>query len=146
MDVFLHEEAVYGISVDPINDNVFASACDDGRVVLYDVRAPASEGTNNPRGKQQSNWSQAWRENQQRDVLVNFRSILCRKMPQPDAFSDVQSCGTKTAGDGKLQGRIRTVGCPNPEEVFQLLKFQPTLGILLSSGDGGGLVSLGILF
>ena len=45
MDVFLHDEAVYGISVDPINDNVFASACDDGKVVLYDIRSAPSEGT-----------------------------------------------------------------------------------------------------
>ena len=44
MDVFLHDEAVYGISVDPINDNVFASACDDGKVVLYDIRSAPSEG------------------------------------------------------------------------------------------------------
>ena len=45
VDVFLHEEAVYGISVDPINDNVFASACDDGKVVLYDIRASLAEGS-----------------------------------------------------------------------------------------------------
>ena len=45
VDVFLHEEAVYGLSVDPINDNVFASACDDGKVVLYDIRASPAEGS-----------------------------------------------------------------------------------------------------
>lgn len=45
MDVFLNEEAVYGLSVDPINDNVFASACDDGKVVLYDIRASPAEGS-----------------------------------------------------------------------------------------------------
>ena len=44
LDVFTHEEAVYGLSVDPVNDNVFASACDDGRILIYDIRAPAGDG------------------------------------------------------------------------------------------------------
>ena len=44
VDVFLHEEAVYGLSVDPVNPNVFASACDDGRVLIYDLRAPSNDG------------------------------------------------------------------------------------------------------
>lgn len=44
LDVFLHEEAVYGLSADPVNDNVFASACDDGRILIYDTRGPASTG------------------------------------------------------------------------------------------------------
>lgn len=44
LDVFIHQDAVYGLSVDPLNDNVFASACDDGRILIYDIRAPASEG------------------------------------------------------------------------------------------------------
>ncbi|XP_077494172.1 DDB1- and CUL4-associated factor 5 [Amblyomma americanum] len=39
-DVFLHEEAVYGLSVQPGNDNVFASACDDGCILVYDIREP----------------------------------------------------------------------------------------------------------
>ena len=40
----MHEDAVYGLAVDPINEDVFASACDDGKVHIYDLRAPASEG------------------------------------------------------------------------------------------------------
>jgi len=44
LDVFLHEDAVYGLSVDPFNDNIFASASDDGRIVVYDMRAPPTEG------------------------------------------------------------------------------------------------------
>ena len=44
LDVFFHDDAVYGLSVDPLNDNVFASACDDGRILIYDTRAPASNG------------------------------------------------------------------------------------------------------
>ena len=44
LDVFNHDDAVYGLSVDPLNDNVFASACDDGRILIYDIRAPPSEG------------------------------------------------------------------------------------------------------
>merc|ERR550532_1921788 len=42
-DVFLHEDAVYGLAVDPLNSSVFASACDDGRILIYDTRAPPSE-------------------------------------------------------------------------------------------------------
>lgn len=44
MNLFMHEDAVYGLAVDPINEDVFASACDDGKVHIYDLRAPASEG------------------------------------------------------------------------------------------------------
>lgn len=44
VDVFRHEDAVYGLSIDPNNVNVFASACDDGRVLIYDIREPASTG------------------------------------------------------------------------------------------------------
>ena len=40
----MHSEAVYGLAVDPINESIFASACDDGRVLVYDIRAPPSEG------------------------------------------------------------------------------------------------------
>ena len=45
LDVFQHEDAVYGLAVDPINDFVFASACDDGRILIYDIRASPSEGS-----------------------------------------------------------------------------------------------------
>ncbi|KAH8030248.1 hypothetical protein HPB51_006680 [Rhipicephalus microplus] len=41
-DVFLHDEAVYGLSVQPGNDFVFASASDDGSILVYDVREPRS--------------------------------------------------------------------------------------------------------
>lgn len=41
-DVFMHEEAVYGLSVEPGNGHVFASACDDGCILVYDVREPRS--------------------------------------------------------------------------------------------------------
>ncbi|KAL3874283.1 hypothetical protein ACJMK2_037322 [Sinanodonta woodiana] len=37
-DVFFHEDSVYGLSTDPVNCNVFASACDDGRILIYDTR------------------------------------------------------------------------------------------------------------
>ena len=43
-DVYLHDDAIYSISVDPTNDHLFASACDDGTVQLYDLRqADATE-------------------------------------------------------------------------------------------------------
>ncbi|XP_029454665.1 DDB1- and CUL4-associated factor 5 [Rhinatrema bivittatum] len=38
LDVFAHENAVYGLSVSPVNDNVFASSSDDGRVLIWDIR------------------------------------------------------------------------------------------------------------
>ncbi|XP_005988421.1 DDB1- and CUL4-associated factor 5 isoform X2 [Latimeria chalumnae] len=38
LDVFPHDDAVYGLSVSPINDNVFASSSDDGRVLIWDIR------------------------------------------------------------------------------------------------------------
>lgn len=43
--MFLHEDAVYGITVNPENGNVFATACDDGRVLVYDMREPPATGT-----------------------------------------------------------------------------------------------------
>ncbi|KAM3852978.1 DDB1- and CUL4-associated factor 5 isoform 2-T2 [Vipera latastei] len=38
LDVFAHEDAVYGLSVSPVDDNVFASSSDDGRVLIWDIR------------------------------------------------------------------------------------------------------------
>ena len=37
-DVLPHGDAVYGLSADPTNPSVFASACDDGRLLIYDTR------------------------------------------------------------------------------------------------------------
>ncbi|XP_032882748.1 DDB1- and CUL4-associated factor 5 [Amblyraja radiata] len=38
VDVFPHDDAVYGLSVSPVNDKVFASSSDDGRVLIWDIR------------------------------------------------------------------------------------------------------------
>jgi WD repeat-containing protein 22 len=38
LDYFLHEEPVYGISVHPLNPDLFVTACSDGRLLLYDMR------------------------------------------------------------------------------------------------------------
>ncbi|XP_051875855.1 DDB1- and CUL4-associated factor 5 [Pristis pectinata] len=38
VNVFPHDDAVYGLSVSPVNDNVFASSSDDGRVLIWDIR------------------------------------------------------------------------------------------------------------
>ncbi|XP_047668693.1 DDB1- and CUL4-associated factor 5 [Tachysurus fulvidraco] len=40
LNVFLHDDAVYGLSVSPVNDHVFASSSDDGRVLIWDTREP----------------------------------------------------------------------------------------------------------
>ncbi|KAE8290263.1 DDB1- and CUL4-associated factor 5 WD repeat-containing protein 22 [Larimichthys crocea] len=42
LNVFLHIDAVYSLSVSPVNDNVFASSSDDGRVLIWDTREPPS--------------------------------------------------------------------------------------------------------
>lgn len=39
IDVFYHTKPVYGLSVDPSNDNIFATSGEDGRVLLFDLRA-----------------------------------------------------------------------------------------------------------
>lgn len=39
VDVFFHTKPVYGLSVDPINDQIFATAGEDGRILLFDLRA-----------------------------------------------------------------------------------------------------------
>ena len=38
LDVFRHEEPVYGLSVHPSNSNIFLTACSDGRVLMFDLR------------------------------------------------------------------------------------------------------------
>lgn len=43
LDVFYHTKPVYGLSVDPNNDNIFTTAGDDGRVLLFDLRASNDE-------------------------------------------------------------------------------------------------------
>ncbi|XP_032691163.1 DDB1- and CUL4-associated factor 5 [Odontomachus brunneus] len=45
LNFFLHEKPVYGLSIHPHNDNVFASACDDGRVLIYDIRGSSATET-----------------------------------------------------------------------------------------------------
>lgn len=42
MEFFLHEKPVYGLSIHPEDDNIFSSACDDGRVLVFDIRNPSS--------------------------------------------------------------------------------------------------------
>ncbi|XP_072032525.1 DDB1- and CUL4-associated factor 5-like [Amphiura filiformis] len=42
-DLFLHEDAVYGLAVDPRDNHIYASACADGRVLLWDTRVPSSQ-------------------------------------------------------------------------------------------------------
>ncbi|XP_014214692.1 DDB1- and CUL4-associated factor 5 [Copidosoma floridanum] len=42
LNCFRHEKPVYGLSIHPHNDNVFSSACDDGRILIYDIRGTAS--------------------------------------------------------------------------------------------------------
>lgn len=39
IDVFIHQKPVYGVSVDPVRDEIFATAGEDGRVLIFDLRA-----------------------------------------------------------------------------------------------------------
>ncbi|KAL7016129.1 hypothetical protein ACKWTF_009929 [Chironomus riparius] len=43
IDVFYHTKPIYGLGVDPFNDNIFATAGEDGRVLLFDLRASNAE-------------------------------------------------------------------------------------------------------
>ncbi|XP_076233654.1 uncharacterized protein LOC143178735 isoform X2 [Calliopsis andreniformis] len=45
VNFFLHKKPVYGLSIHPHNGNVFASACGDGRVLIYDIRGSSSTET-----------------------------------------------------------------------------------------------------
>ncbi|XP_055599396.1 DDB1- and CUL4-associated factor 5 [Uranotaenia lowii] len=38
VDVFLHSKPVYGLSIDPSNDNIFATAGEDGKILIFDLR------------------------------------------------------------------------------------------------------------
>lgn len=44
LDYFLQEQPVFGVSCDPLNDNIFSVAGDDGRILIYDMR-DSSNGT-----------------------------------------------------------------------------------------------------
>lgn len=35
---FFHSKSVYGVAVNSSNDQIFASACEDGGVIMYDLR------------------------------------------------------------------------------------------------------------
>lgn len=37
-DVFLHSKPVYGLSVDATNDQIFSTAGEDGRILVFDLR------------------------------------------------------------------------------------------------------------
>ena len=45
MDYYLHEKAVYGVSLQPSNANVFATACDDGQLRIFDSRCCTGDGS-----------------------------------------------------------------------------------------------------
>lgn len=38
VDVFLHSKPVYGLSIDPSNESVFATAGEDGKILIFDLR------------------------------------------------------------------------------------------------------------
>lgn len=40
----LHKKPVYGLSVNPQNDQVIATAGDDGRILLFDIRESENAG------------------------------------------------------------------------------------------------------
>lgn len=41
-----HRKPVYGLSINPQNDYVMATAGDDGRILLFDVRESPNSGEN----------------------------------------------------------------------------------------------------
>lgn len=40
--MFKHEQPVYTVSMDPFNDDIFASAGEDGKVLVFDRRVDSS--------------------------------------------------------------------------------------------------------
>lgn len=36
--MFLHSKPVYGLSIDGTNDQIFATASDDGHILVFDLR------------------------------------------------------------------------------------------------------------
>ncbi len=42
--MFPHTKPVYGLSVDPSNDNIFSTAGEDGRVLMFDLRCNVKDG------------------------------------------------------------------------------------------------------
>ncbi|KAL0269456.1 UNVERIFIED_CONTAM: hypothetical protein PYX00_007181 [Menopon gallinae] len=43
VDYFLHDSPVFSLSLHPTNGNIFASAVDNGRILIYDIRETNSE-------------------------------------------------------------------------------------------------------
>jgi DDB1- and CUL4-associated factor 5 len=41
-----HKKPVYGLSVNPQNDYVIATAGDDGRILIFDIRESTNTGIN----------------------------------------------------------------------------------------------------
>lgn len=39
-----HEKPIYGISIQPEHDNILATAGDDGRVLIFDIRESPFQG------------------------------------------------------------------------------------------------------
>ncbi|GAB0092325.1 DDB1- and CUL4-associated factor 5 [Sergentomyia squamirostris] len=41
VDVFTHTKPVYGLSIDSTNEQIFATACEDGKLLIFDLRLSA---------------------------------------------------------------------------------------------------------
>ncbi|XP_059622090.1 DDB1- and CUL4-associated factor 5 [Phlebotomus argentipes] len=41
IDVFTHPKPVYGLSIDTTNEQIFATACEDGKLLIFDLRLSA---------------------------------------------------------------------------------------------------------
>lgn len=39
----MHTKPVYGVCIDPVNQSVFATAGEDGRCLVFDMRTPGQE-------------------------------------------------------------------------------------------------------
>lgn len=44
IDVYMLDNAIHGVSVHPESNNIFCTACEDGQVQVFDVRAPRTDG------------------------------------------------------------------------------------------------------
>lgn len=45
VDIFLHDSPVFSLSLHPDNGNIFASAANNGRILIYDIRESNTGGS-----------------------------------------------------------------------------------------------------
>jgi WD40 repeat protein len=94
-----HRKPVYGLSINPQNDHVLATAGDDGKILLFDVRESPNSGKHDTFPAS-------------RFIINNpfLRCTLSGKAKDWFSFCDVQSDKSAMVGHGEFRRRHRLVG------------------------------------